>query len=228
MFKSFASCALASAVSAVTPVELKYMNYLAMHGKHVENAEEFNDRLALFDAVDWMIEEQNAQGNNYMLGHNKFSDLRYDEQQAMKGFIRREIDVESRKYQWFDDESAGSEYIDWIAAGAVTPVKDQGACGSCWAFSGTGGLEGAHQIATGNLVAFSEQQLVDCSTHSGCGGADSHDAFVYWESAFAETEAAYPYVSGNREIKSRCTYSKGDATHVETTGWAYVTENNVT
>lgn len=42
-----------------------------------------------------------------MLGHNKFSDLRYDEQQAMKGFIRREIDVESRKYQWFDDESAG-------------------------------------------------------------------------------------------------------------------------
>lgn len=72
--------------------------------------------------------------------------------------------------------------IDWVSAGAVTPVKNQGNCGSCWAFSATGGLEGLSKIAYGSLQSFSEQQLVDCSGSYGnqaCNGGLMVNAFSF-------------------------------------------------
>jgi len=93
--------------------------------------------------------------------------------------------------------------VNWVTAGAVTPVKNQGSCGSCWSFSTTGGLEGAHQIATGNLVSLSEQQLVDCSTANyGCNGGDMGLAYQYTESSPLETEANYPYMG----VDQTCSY----------------------
>merc|ERR1712139_175939 len=96
--------------------------------------------------------------------------------------------------------------VDWTTKGAVTPVKNQGQCGSCWAFSTTGGLEGSWEIATGNLVSMSEQQFVDCDTGSmGCNGGSMEGAFEWAESNAVATEDSYAYTARDGSCKSSFT-----------------------
>lgn len=84
--------------------------------------------------------------------------------------------------------------VDWVKAGAVTPVKDQGQCGSCWSFSATGALEGAMKVDTGKLVSLLEQQFVDCDpTDNGCNGGLMDNAFRFAEQNAICTEASYAY-----------------------------------
>lgn len=88
-------------------------------------------------------------------------------------------------------------------AGAVTPVKDQGACSSSWAFSATGGLEGTFQIHYGPLLPFSEQQLIDCSAYLGntCSVGSKDEAFFYTTMYGIETEIDYPYTGTDGTCK---------------------------
>ena len=112
------------------------------------------------------------------MGHNEFSDWTDEEYERLMGFLNLDP-IKGGEYA--DFEPTNETEVDWVAKGAVTPVKNQGSCGSCWSFSTTGSMEGAHFITTGNLVSLSEQNLVDCSHNGnlGCMGGMMDRAFTW-------------------------------------------------
>jgi cathepsin L len=111
---------------------------------------------------------------------------------------------EERDVVYFDVTSTPSS-IDWRSKGAVTHVKDQGSCGSCWSFSATGAVEGAWFIKHGSLPSLSEQELVDCSKsygNHGCNGGNAQKAFNYIKANDITTESDYPYKGRDQSCNS--------------------------
>jgi C1A family cysteine protease len=116
--------------------------------------------------------------------------------------------------------------VDWRAKGAVTPIKNQGQCGSCWSFSTTGSVEGNLAIQTGNLTSLSEEDLVQCDqVDQGCQGGLMDNAFQYIEKNGIAAESAYPYTSGTG-IRGMC--NSAPAKVVTITGYRDVPQGNET
>ena len=138
------------------------------------------------------------------MGINQFSALTDEEfVQTYLGTI-----VPSENIVEQNEEYVQAGDVDWVAQGAVTPVKNQGQCGSCWAFSTTGGLEGLSKLAYGNLQSFSEQQLVDCSGKYGnmaCNGGLMDNAYKYVRDQGIVHEDEYPY----KAVKQTCKTNTG-------------------
>ncbi|VDO68207.1 unnamed protein product [Onchocerca flexuosa] len=109
----------------------------------------------------------------FKMGINKFADMLPEESKKIKGYrYERKQLVAKKNILLMSSNSKLPKKIDWRTMGAVTPVKDQGNCGSCWAFSSTGALEGQNYRRTNRLVSLSEQNLIDCSKSYGNYGCD--------------------------------------------------------
>uniref|UniRef100_A0A3B6U7H2 Peptidase C1A papain C-terminal domain-containing protein n=1 Tax=Triticum aestivum TaxID=4565 RepID=A0A3B6U7H2_WHEAT len=140
-------------------------------------------RFEVFKANVEFIETLNAQNHKFWLGVNQFADITNDEFRTTntnKGLKSNSMRVLSTGFKYenlsFD---ALPTTMDWRAKGAVTPIKDQGQCGCCWAFSAVAATEGIVKVKTGKLISLSEQELVDCDVHGevqGCEGGLMHDA----------------------------------------------------
>ena len=193
MMRAFAFAALASAAAAISSNaisddKLQFIKYAAQFNKVYGNVEEFNARFERFMHHHRLISEHNATEANFTLGHNQFDDWTGAEYLAILGFIPSGSDNDKSNYincmESFN-EAEIPDYVNWVEAGAVTPVKNQDRCGACWAFSSTGALEGANFVKSGELLSFSEQQLIDCTTgdyrNKGCHGGSMWFAFNYFK-----------------------------------------------
>jgi len=142
-----------------------------------------------------VMTHQKNPSKTYNMGFTKFMDLTKDEFKARYLSVKAVTPATHVKILPTVNLAAD---VDWRTKGAVTPVKDQGQCGSCWAFSTTGSLEGLSKISGKGLQSFSEQQLVDCSTsqgNQGCNGGLMDYGFTYVQSNGITLESKYPYTA---------------------------------
>jgi len=168
------------------------------------DSDEHAKRFDIFKENVKYIDSVNKKDGPYKLGLNKFADLSNEEFKAMHmttkmekhQSLRGDRGVESGSFMYQNSKRLPAS-IDWREKGAVTPVKNQGQCGSCWAFSTIASVEGINYIKTGKLVSLSEQQLVDCSKeNAGCNGGLMDNAFQYIiDNGGIVTEDEYPYTA---------------------------------
>lgn len=205
-----------------------FQNFVNKFEKNYINLIDFESRFEIFKENMQYVHSENERQKSYQLGVTPFADLTREEFARFNGiklggpFSSPCSKFKSTELNNLRSVSDVPSSYDWRDHNAVTPVKDQGQCGSCWSFSATGAMEGAWAISTGDLVSLSEQQLVDCSKsygNHGCNGGLMDDAFEYAIDSSMCTESSYPYTAVGGDCQ-KC------ETVVNFSGCVDVTKNN--
>ncbi len=211
-----------------------FQQWQSLFKKEYLSATERDYRESMYDRNVQKIARHNARANTWTMAVNQFADMPKAEfvrlylNGAGAGGYNNATHLRQKNYSWTllnGNYSALPTSVDWTTKGAVTPVKDQGQCGSCWSFSATGALEGAWFVKRHTLTNLSEQQLVDCSTdegNQGCNGGLMDYAFQYAMANGLTTEAAYPYTATGHNVCK----AKGLPVAVKASGFTDVPTNS--
>jgi len=177
----------------LTAEDHEFIRFVAKYGKTYGTRAEFEFRAAQFkENLAGIMAHNESNDETHTVAINEFADYTPEQWSRMRGY--KAVQTNAEPVSFFTGKN--DESVNWVTKGAVNPVKNQASCGSCWAFSTTGAVEGADFIATGKLNSYSEQQLVDCDRddgNMGCNGGDMATAMEYIEKNPLMLEADYPY-----------------------------------
>jgi C1A family cysteine protease len=206
-----------------TGMSAAFEAWMVQHNKEYSNETEKVKRLEIFTNNAILVEEHNAKGLTWTMALNQFADLTNDEfvSQQMLRKSNLGTDFSPAPLRHHRLTASVPDSVDWRTQNLVTPVKNQGQCGSCWAFSTVVSFEGQASKSTGSLVSYSEQDLVDCvkgvtipgetdACCDGCKGGLMDSAFEYMitkQSGKDDTESAYSY----KGVDGTCSFSAAKA-----------------
>lgn len=177
--------------------------YVTKHKKQYQSQQEFEYRYSVYVQNKAYINKRNSEALSFTLAENKFTDLSFEEFKN-KYLSKNPIPNKTFRSTGYSVDLKGKSK-DWRDAKVISEVKNQGACGSCWAFSTTGSLEAAYAIKNGAVTEFSESELVDCSAkygNDGCDGGIMAQAFDYIKDNQIAAESDYPYQPVTRKCKA--------------------------
>ncbi|XP_065856878.1 senescence-specific cysteine protease SAG39-like [Euphorbia lathyris] len=224
---ALASQAVAARTLQDASMQTMHEQWMSLYGRVYKDPTEKEMRFDIFKQNVHLIESFNKdEAKSFKLAINQFADLTNQEFKTSRNRFKGHICSEQAGPFRYENISAVPTSMDWRKKGAVTAIKDQGQCGSCWAFSTVAAVEGISQLTTGKLVSLSEQELVDCDTKGvdqGCEGGLMDDGFEFIiGNKGITTETNYPYDAADGTCKT-----KKEANHAaKITGYEDVPAND--
>lgn len=233
--RAFAALLFLAASAMAAPTEVTYKKFIdwsIQHGKVYATASEHSQKFENFRSNLALVNFLNRQNKGATFALNQFADL--SQQEFANQYLRQFPNNLVRKSNLaYNPRKEYPATFDWRDHGAVSAVKNQASCGSCWAFSATGNMEGVYQIKNKEMILFSEQQLVDCEhdcmlfpgtteqvCDEGCNGGLMPNAMTYAMREGMMTEADYPYTGKDGKCKYDATKAK-----VKFSAWQWVGKN---